>query len=248
MNAAGLFLSLLLTAIPPLTEGQRTRLATAHDGRDHREEAFAALLENARAWSEGAGDAAVRLNPDIEVMITSPDDYRGDLCRIVGVIQQQTALPRPWEGASEWFLRNDAGRPIIVFITGLTGEQDVFRDGGRVMVYARFYKRIDAEARDGQVHRYAAFVGAHPVMMDASPRGAGAFPGVFALAILVIVGLAAVLIALLVLARRQGSRRIGAASFRAVRGDLPAVDEGEALPDDSAEALAELKRRSEADH
>ena len=248
MNAAAALLILLLTAIPPLTEGQRTRQATAFDGRDHREEAFAALLENARAWPEGVGDAAVRLNPDIRIMISSPDNYRGDLCRIVGVIQQHTPLQRPWEGVSEWFVRDDAGRPIIVYITGLTGGEDAFRDGRRVIVYARFYKRIDAEARDGQVHRYAAFVGAHPRLMDVSPRGFGGFSGVFALAILVIVGLAVVLIALLVLARRQGSRRIAARRFRPLDADASAVDDGGPLPDDSADALAELKRRAEADH
>ena len=247
MFAPGLLLSLLLAAIPPLTEGQRTRLATAHDGRDHREEAFAALLENAGTWTDGPGEAPVRLQPDIDVMIASPGAYRGDLCRLVGVIQQRTRLARPWEEAREWFVRDDDGRPIIVYITGLTDEQP-FEDGRRIVVCARFYKRIDAVARDGRERRYAAFVGAHPGLAHASAGAGWSISGVFALAILVLIGLVAVIIALVWLARRQGKRRLGARSLRVLEADEPAVDGGGPLPDDSAEALAELKRRAEAEH
>jgi len=248
MNAAGLLVSLLLTAIPPLTEDQYIRLSTAYDGRDHREEAFAALLENAEAWSEGVGDAPVRLSGDIYAMIAAPDEYRGELYRIVGAIQQRTRLDGPWEGVWEWFVRDDSGRPLIVYVTGLMPEDDVhFRDGRRVLIYARYYKRVDAVARDGQLRSYAAFVGAHPSPASTAASGASSFSIVLALAVLLLVGLIVVLVLVFVVARRQRSRRPARRALPGAEGDAMAVDDGGPLPDDPAEALAELKRRAEAD-
>jgi len=247
MNAAGLLVSLLLTAIPPLTEDQRIRISTAYDGRDHREEAFAALLENAAAWSEGVGDAPVRLSGDIDAMIAAPDDYRGELYRIVGAIQQRTRLDGPWEGVWEWFVRGDSGRPLIVYVTGLMPEDDVhFRDGRRVLICARYYKRVDAVARDGQLHSYAAFVGAHPSLASAA-SDTSACSVVLALAVLLVVGLVVALVLVFVVARRQRSRRPARRALPDAEGDAMAVDDGGPLPDDPAEALAELKRRAEAD-
>ena len=63
---------LLAAAVPPLTDAQRTRLATAYDGRDYREEAFVALLESAATFAPDPavdpdrwpGATPVRLEPD----------------------------------------------------------------------------------------------------------------------------------------------------------------------------------------
>jgi hypothetical protein len=248
MNAAGLLVSLLLTAIAPLTEDQRVRISTAYDGRDHREEAFAALLENAAAWSEGVGDAPVRLSTDIEAMIADPDEYRGELYRIVGALQQRTRLDRPWQGVWEWFVRDDSGRPVIVYVTGLMPEDEAhFRDGRRVLIYARYYKRIDAVARDGQLRSYAAFVGAHPSPASGAASDASAFSVVLALAALVLVGLVVVLVLVFVAARRQRSRRPARRALPGAEAEATAVDDGGPLPDDPAEALAELRRRAETD-
>ena len=248
MNAAGLLVSLLLLAIPPLTEDQRIRLSTAYDGRDHPEEAFAALLENAAALSEGVGYAPVRLAADIDAMIADPDAYRGDLCRIVGTIQQRTRLDGPWAGIREWFVRNDSGRPVIVYVTEFVPEDESrFRDGRRVLIYARYYKRIDAVARDGQLRSYAAFVGAHPSPASGASSGTSSFSMVLALAVLVLVGLVVVLVLVFVAARRQRSRRPVRRALPGTEAEATAVDDGGALPDDPAEALAELRRRAEAD-
>ena len=73
-----------------MSEDQITHLNAAQDGQDYQEKAFSALLENMKLYSEDVGDALIRLNPDIDSMIKRPPDYRGDLCRLTGVIQQQT--------------------------------------------------------------------------------------------------------------------------------------------------------------
>ena len=69
--------------IPPLSEDQITHLNTAQDGQDYQEKAFSALLENMMLYSGEVGDSLIRLNPELNLMINNPTDYRGDLCRQV---------------------------------------------------------------------------------------------------------------------------------------------------------------------
>ena len=77
----------LLLSVPPLTDEQRVRLETAYDGRDHQEEAFVALLDNVRSVGD---DDLVRLRPDPDRLVAEPEAFRGDLCRLVGRIEQKT--------------------------------------------------------------------------------------------------------------------------------------------------------------
>jgi hypothetical protein len=171
-------------------------------------------------------------------MIAFPDVHRGELCRLTGVLQQQAGLREPFESASEWFLRDEAGRPVLVYVEGL-GEQD-FEDGTPVVLLARFYKRVDAVARDGVRRSYPAFVGAFP---ERAPRPAAADPWsrlwVVALPVAVMM---AVFAALLVYGRRVR----GGHTRRVARPGEEALDRVEGLPDDPAEALVELRRRAEA--
>lgn len=241
MHITGLIMSLLLAAVEPLTADQRIRLQTAYDGRDHQEEAFVALLENVEAWTPGLGDAAIRLHPDLEAMMADPDAFRGDLCRITGTIQQRTPLGRPYTGVAEWFLRDEGERPFLVFVSDLGLEKssgEVFADGNRVRIVARFYKRLDALARDGTVHVYPAFVGRFPRTLMAADAAWG---GLWAVAGPVTVMLV-VFVILLVYARRGGRSRPHRVPLA---GELP-THGPENLPDDPAEALAELRRRAEA--
>jgi hypothetical protein len=238
----------LLASISPMTDEQRSILATAHDGRDHREPAFFALVEHVRTWTSGTGDASLRVDPDYEVMIEHPDQFRGDLCRLTGRIQQQTSLAAPYDIAEEWFIRNDAGRPILVYVVAPnegppSDRRQTFRDGARITIHARFYKRVDAVDRTGRTRRYPAFVGAFPIVVRSSTASAVWRPLWF-LAIAAGI-LLVVFLVLLFRVRRQ--RRIDH-PFRRPGSDLTdALDEGSPLPDDPAEALTELRRRAEPD-
>jgi hypothetical protein len=248
MSAPVAVLLVLLTSMPPLTDGQRTRLDTAYDGRDHREEAFSALLENARLYASGApdpGDALVRMRPDLAAMVARPDDFRGDVCRVAGTIQQTAVVETPSGAAREWFLRDAAGVPLVVYVVGLGDEAAAgFPDGTAVEMFARFYKRIDAVARDGATRRYAAFVGAHPRRAAGAAEATSSVSGALALGAVLMIGLVVVVALLLALARRQRAPR---PRRRLVDPDAsePPLDDDPSLPDDPAEALAVLRRRAE---
>jgi hypothetical protein len=244
-----LALAAAVVAIPPLTAGQRIRLETATDGRDHREEAFIALLENARQFGETPGDAPVRLSPDIDAMLDDPESYRGELCRVRGTIEQITKLGRPYDDVWEWFVIEPSDRPVIVFVVDLTDdEQSTFSRGAEIALYARFYKRIDAVVRDGKMHRYAAFVGAKPRLLAVSWGGLGTTGTFFVILLVALL----IFVVLLILVRRQ-RRSLPVRRVRSIVSDSPEeLDRSADLPDDPVEALAELRRRAEverdADH
>jgi hypothetical protein len=239
MSPAGLILCVACAAIPPLTDAERSRLGTAVDGRDARDEAFAALVENVGRWPPGVGDDP-QPDPDLERILAEPDTYRGRPYRVAGIIQQQTPLAYPYDDISEWVVRDGAGRPIIVFVCGHAGEPPNrgFREGRPVVIPVLFYKRVDAVALDGRLHRYPAFVGAYP---RSGAAGAG-WGRLWAVTVPVAVMLVVFLLLLLYARRGQGPMRARAAAAGpwTERGD-------EHLPEDPAEALAELRRRAEAD-
>ena len=93
MELGSFILSIAIASISPLTDQQRTALDTAFDGRDHQEAAFTALVENVRSWTDGLGDAAIRLDPDYQAILENPDQYRGELCKVTGKLQQHNPLP-----------------------------------------------------------------------------------------------------------------------------------------------------------
>lgn len=227
-------------AIPPLTHQQQMRLDTARDGRDHQEEAFVALLENVRQWHGLLGDTPVRLHMNAQQLIDDPDAYRGELYRLSGRLEQQTILNRPHETIQEWFLRGSDGMPVLVFVVGIEDEA-AWRDGQIVEIFARFYKLVDAVDRQGRTQRYVSFVGRHPRIVATAPASGMVQLWIIALPV------AALLIAfafLLIFVRRQRGtgRPVRFGASREVT-----LDEQGGLPDDPADALAELKRRAEAE-
>lgn len=230
----------LWAAVPPLTDEQAARLATARDGRDHQEEAFFALLENVRQWDGTVGDTPVRLQANIAQLVDDPDAFRGEVVRIAGRLEQRAALKGQYAGVEEWFVRIDSGEPVIVFVVDLEGGAERWQEGRHVEVFGRFYKRVDAVDRQGQLRQYAAFVGAWPLAIR--PATTREMVQLWVVAVPVVALLAAFVL-LLIFVRRQGR------SGQQVRG--PAVEtgllevntEGD-LPDDPAEALAELRRRA----
>lgn len=244
-----------LGAVPALTPAQRESLLTAKAGLDHREPAFDALVENARA-----GDPAVTSSPSpVEEVIEMDTGWagvangsvvldRGGLYRIEGVIQQQSLLDLPHHDVAEWFIRSDDGTPLLVFVVGLDHRQ-CFHDGQRVRLDARYYKAIDAMARDGTLHRYPALVGRRPVHVmnvRSTMTGQGSLQPLFPIAIstgALVVGFGAVVLVI----RMTRGKRNARPQWRSTAtpdNHEALVDETAPLPDDPAEALAELKRRA----
>ncbi len=235
-------LFLVLGSVGPLTDDQQSRLGAAVDGGDYHEDAFAALVENVGTWTPGLGDTPVRLDPDVDRVLANPAAYRGALFQLAGTIQQQSWLEPPHEALAEWFVRNDAGRPMLVYVHGVPSEHS-FRPGQRVMLPGRFYKRVDDTARDGRVHEYAAFVAAFPRPVEAVSGGGAGMVRLWVVAVPVVVMLI-VFVVLLVYAQRGGRSRRPGHRFTAAPG--PGTEA--ALPEDPTAALAELRRRAEAPH
>ena len=115
----------------------------------------------------------MRLNPDPEALLADPEAFRGLLFRVEGTLEQRTPLDGAFAEVEEWFVRDEQERPLLLYVD-VTGpasiEEGLVAPGRSLAVYARFYKRIDAVARDQTVHRYPAFVGANPWWTDDSPR------------------------------------------------------------------------------
>src|SRR5690554_5949434 len=94
VSLAASFLLLLLAtqpafAVPPLTPSQQTRLETARDGRDHREEALIALLEHVQTWPADSVDATTThaAAPDPDQLLNDPEAFRGRLVHITGRLE-----------------------------------------------------------------------------------------------------------------------------------------------------------------
>lgn len=226
--------------IPPLTDAQIARLEAAQDGQDHREDAFEALMENMELSDGEAGDSLIRLNPELDAMTGYPADFRGDLCLLTGIIQQQAVLPAPYETVSEWFLRDDDGEPMIIYIAGLPGGLGSgFQDGTRIRIIARFYKRVDFIARDGMQRSYPAFVGAKPKPLGLN--GGDSLNRMWTIVIPVSL-LAMVFIILFVYVRYQKGRPPRHATALTHESG---VDEADSLSDDPAQALSELRKRAD---
>ena len=227
-------LFLVIGAVPALTDDDRARLAGAADGGDHRDDAFAALVGHVGRWSPGLGDTPVRIELDPLQLLADPAANRGELFQLAGTLEQPAWLPPPDDAVAEWFVRDATGRPMLVYVCGLPADHS-FRDGQLVTLPARFYKRIDARARDGRVHGYAAFVGAYPRPVHAGGGGLGHLW-------IVVVPVAVMLVvfgALLVYAHRAGR------PARRVSRLVPPLPGSEPpLPDDPVEALGEMRRRA----
>ena len=104
MKLLALIAMIIIASIPPLTVDQRARVDAARDGSDQYEDAFDALIENARLWTGVPIDEPVILEPDIAKMISRPADFRGQLSRIAGVLRQHTQLTGAYADVQEWFV------------------------------------------------------------------------------------------------------------------------------------------------
>ena len=243
-----ILLRVLPLVYPPLTADQVVRLETAVDGRDHQEEAFVALCENAHAYRDALGpsDEPVRLVVDRAALLADPDSARGALVRLEGVVHEPRRLAPPFEDVIECFLVDASDVPHLVYFVDARDDPLELDHLSEWSCIARFYKRVDATARDGTDRAYAAFVGARPMRRDGI--GAGTETGqnrsvTWTPFVIVLVG-AVTLVFLL-----RASRRAAARLPHVLTSAGPEDDAGdrieEDLPDDPASALAELRRRSQ---
>lgn len=258
MSCAGVIIVLtcFINIMPPaLSPQQRERLASAVDGADHREDAFLALVENARAWVAEPDDAAAPPRPDFTALLADAAAHRGDLFHLQGKIQQQTQLAPPYETVWECFIRSDDRRPVIVYVVQRDPTAP-HADGQTIQIDARFYKRVDFAARNGTVHSYPAFVGAFPrIVLTHAPAESTPIEASNRLWMIggPLIGMLMVFGALMIYVRRQRfARRHALAASRLSRfadDDMASLDVAveSGLPDDPAEALAELRRRAAVD-
>ena len=143
-------------ALPPLDSTTQAIVSTAVDDRDHREAAFSALVED---LFQRAVDPARPTDPPLppaawSAMVESPGTHRGDSVVLEGRIEQRTVLARPWDAMCELFVRLPDERVVAVFVP----VDDDFAEGDRARFEGRFYKRLSAVARDGELRRYPAVV------------------------------------------------------------------------------------------
>jgi len=232
--------------VPPLTDEQRTLLHSADDDRTHEEVAFDAMIEHVRSWADAEpGSEPIRLRADFAAILADPDAFRGDLFQLDGVIQQRSRLDRPHHQVVEWFLRDEAGTPFILYLHD-SGLGETHDDGERIIVLARFYKRLDAVARDGLRRSYPAFVGANPKLASSFPAPPPAPAAAPVKTIVLALGaLLGGFIILLLLARRRRDRAPRRA-WPSAEHDAGELDGSAPLPDDPAAALAELRRRADS--
>ena len=233
-----LLLITVLQCVPPLDTDERALLATAVDGEDHREPAWVSLVEHVARWTrwQGLGQSL----PGYDEIEKDPDTWRGELFILSGTLLDHHVLERPYDIAEEWWLRDAAGEPILVYVV-----QPGYRPpvGEETMCRARYYKQVGATARD-VVHRfYPAFVG-RSFRLPGSVMGyrQGTHPGFY---FYPLVGL---LLLFYILLRKRLRRSLvrSVSPLRRTGHDQP-LDERDDLPEDPAEALRVLKRQAKHD-
>ena len=244
--------------VPPMSNDHANQLATADDSehRDHQEPAFAALLAHIATWQSGdVGDEPIRLNIEVESMLTDPDQFRGDLCLIRGRIEQVEQLRPPYAEVDAWFVRLGSGEPVLVYVDFRQDEVSAssinpndFERGMHVEVATRFYKRYAFETvgRDGRMRAYAAFVGKWPKRLHSGASDSGGNIDAGVAMFLLVAALGVVFFVVMVVARRSQRKASDCGRVALLReDDVVGLDEDIAdLPDDPADALRVLKSRA----
>ncbi len=239
-SLSAIILVTILARIAPLSEADRAMLRSVDDGSDvFVEPALPVLLEHAAQLTlADVDDAADQRGFDWAGVMEMPGAHRGEVFRFAGRVEQVALIEQHGVAAQEWFVRDDSGRPIAVYLPA--DHASTAAVGERVVVVARFLKVIEDTARDGVARRYPALVGRSFEVQPSGAAGAGPW-----MPIALLVGIMLVVFVVLSrLARRR--RRAALDSPRPIRHELLENEGDPSLPDDPAEALAELKRRAQS--
>ena len=152
-----LLLSCLITAgsageeIVPMGENSQNRLQTVVDGLDSRGEGFAAMIDHVRAWT---GSAENLQSPNTSLLLESPQQFRGNLFAVSGIVELSEPLQSPWVGVQELFVRDSSGNVFGLYVVGQAqGSPKLLEQSP-----ALFYKTMSIEGRDNQIRLYPTFV------------------------------------------------------------------------------------------
>ena len=153
-----LFCALTGSGISPITEIVQIRLQGTADGSDLRGEGFAALTEHVLTWS---GETSSLQTPEFGALLATPEEFRGQLFEVSGVVELSSQLDAEWEGITELFVREPLGGLVGLYIVG----EPLQSLGSTVRAPAIFYKTMDIEGGDHQIRRYPMFVTSSAVLL-----------------------------------------------------------------------------------
>ncbi|MEE2908505.1 MAG: hypothetical protein VX527_11825 [Planctomycetota bacterium] len=224
--------------MPSLNDEEITALADVQDAGDVPDATFAVMADHIKRLNLTENNEPIRLRLSVSTLLATPSATRGELYRIEGQFLDRRRMPPPHSDIDEWFLRLPSGEPVAVYLPS-DHAKGLEADGRPISIDARFYKVIEANARDGQVRQYPAFFGRSPRML-AETRAAA----MERMDILVLLGFLILLVivafAVMALARKQ----------RRPRPQLersPVEPQGN-MSDDPAVALRELRSQGERSH
>ena len=185
--------------------------------------------------SNSQSDEPVRIRLQLDSLLASPDDARGDVFRIRGRLLETRQMTRPHQAIEEWMVRLVSGEPVIVYLP--RSQASGFAGDGRVIsIDARFFRNIEVRSRDGRLRAYPTFFGVSPLAAGRAETMVWEQMDILMLlgfmGLLVIVGLA-----VMVFARRQGWQY----SAREAR----VIEKGTPVSDDPVAALEELRAQNE---
>ncbi len=128
-------------ALPALTEIHKRQLATTTDYQAEFDQGgLWTLVDNARTWRD-LPMPAVPLVTDVRPLINSPEQYRGVLLRVEGVLVDRRSKDLSRGKLDQWSVRisDTPDRPnesVVCFLTNAPKDVNV---GTRVRVVGRFY-------------------------------------------------------------------------------------------------------------
>lgn len=241
-------LILLLAAVAPLSDAQRTLLDDAVDHGYLDEPALYPLLENALRGP--AGDEAGAVVPDYNAIHEHPAAQRGNMFLVEGTLLRTRRLELTRRGdwgdaLTEWSIKVPGRDEAVVVL--LADPQNMWNiKAGRqsVRVAARFYKIWSDTDQSGRATDYLVFVAFWPKVSQATDRDALPRNGIF-------ITLAILTLLLFLWNYLRGKARPGAVrtrtSGRSSQEKAERLQESEHLPADPADALAEMDNRPQRD-
>ncbi len=225
------------SGIPQLSENDQIRLSTAVDGQDSRGESFAAILEHVSEWKHPI-EAEFKEIP-VSALLAQPEEYRGVLVGFQGTLEQNSPQTQPWEGVHEWFVRDQSGSLLCIYVVGSTQ----ISVGDSVSGIALFYKTMSMEGRDSQVRMYPTFV-TSPLAIDLLASSNAIPTPLLLLPVLLIASIIVFILARLGKRKRQIRHRVPIQTDDVVDAMINYASD---LPDNASQALAKMFEQSEGD-